>query len=208
MKKLMIALSLAAVFSGSVMAQEVTDDSISAEIPDRVVDYDKKLITQGNVTFTGEIFANTCSIKDGADKTIPLKKVSNTIFSNGKYEEEVGNFVISLENCSPNEGRSVSLSFSADQKNVTEDGYLTNISEDKFKSNILVKLTHNGKLIDFKTNRPEDQIVDSADVSISQNSAGNELPLDFKVFYVKDAKQNIVTAGKVVATAQYQITYK
>lgn len=202
MKKLMIALSLAAVFSGSAFAEE----SLDISVPERAVDHNKVLVTQGNVTFNGEVIANTCSIKGDANKTIELKSVKNTDFLNSS-EVEAGNFDITLENCSPNKERMVSLSFFAPQENVTDFGYLKNTVEDSFKSNVFVKLTYGDKLVDFKQRDGISDTSDSAEISIRQDIAADYIPFNFKVFYVKDGN-NAVTSGKVAATAQYQIAYK
>lgn len=209
MKKLMIALSLAALFSGVANANE---DSLELDIEGPKVDHTLNLVTSGQLNFSGSIFAKTCSIKSGASQNVQLSEVSNDQFSKDAYSSAgKKEFDIELVNCTIPQNKSVTLQFNPTAESVTENGYLNNTASIN-KSNVLIRLNDaSGKRINLQPVDSISTFIEDKDEmgtipSVSLNSVGL-VAYKFSVEYVRNGSEHI-TPGNVEATLPFTISYK
>lgn len=205
MKKLMIALSLAALVSGVANASET---EIIVDSTESAVNHNLPLITSGEIKFTGSVYSKTCSIKNGAVKNISLPEVSNDDFEKGTYGTAGSkSFDIELENCTTGQDKLVTLQFNPTENSVVE-GFLKNKAVNG--SNVLIRLDDaNGRKIDLQA------ATDTGPISVGE--VGEVIPVSLKahgivayklsVSYAKDGDKHI-TPGNVEAMLPFTIAYK
>ncbi|VEI58750.1 ELF [Pasteurella multocida] len=204
MKKLMIALSLAALFSGVANA----DDNLVLEVTEPEVNYSLVPVTDGSINFSGSVFSKTCTITE-VNQKVKLPEVSQDQFVNGAAGKT--NFSIQLGNCTIPQDKSVTLTFNPTKDSVTEDGLLKNKANSKYVSNVLLRLNDSqGRKIDLQPDNSDAPISVGTDVgsvsSVSLNSIGT-VAYAFSVEYVKNEAGNIIP-GVVEATLPFSISYK
>lgn len=211
MKKLMIALSVAALFSGSVMANKATAvEVIDTEDYTPTVDYNMTPVTNGTIEFSGMIYPETCSIKGGNQKVVKLPNIGSSKFT-GQKSSEV-NFSIDLENCAQ-QNRFVTLELTPDSKNITEKGNLKNLAEDG--AGVAIEVSHSNAVINFATKKYDssryesypDQVVGDDVAPVNLNVPG-PVSYAFSVKYIKENMDEKLKPGAVQATLPFTIVYK
>lgn len=204
MKKLMIALSLAALVSGVANA---SDEDITIDAAPPAVNYDLKPVTEGTITFNGSVVSKTCTLSE-ANKQVKLPEVSHDQLLNGPAGKTV--FDIKLDNCAIPQDKFVTLQFNPTKDSVTSDGLLLNTAKGEYVSNVLLQLNDsNNKKIDLQpVNAEVPNIVGEINgvKDISLKSLG-EVAYSFSIEYVKNSSEQIIP-GKVEATLPFTISYK
>ncbi|MGC7590290.1 fimbrial protein [Bisgaard Taxon 46] len=208
MKKLMIALSLAAAFSGSAFAEETLELDIS--IPEKQVNFDLVPVVDGKMVFDGMIYPETCSIKGGANQQINLPKIGSGSVKGTSFGD--ASFSISLENCATQD-RSVTLELKPEEGSVTKQGNLKNTAKDG--ANVAIELANKGVKIDLTkkeldagfTTLPHETVL-AGEVIDSINLAGPSVTTyTFSTKYVIEEGTKLVP-GKIQATLPFTIVYK
>ncbi|WP_432723661.1 fimbrial protein [Jeongeupia wiesaeckerbachi] len=151
--------------------------------------------SNGTVSFTGEVVANTCTIANGGAVTVALPKVSTDVFSGDGSKAGQTRFNIDLTACTPASGQ-VGVRFTGigSQVDMTRGlfvntGTATNVAVGVFDDTAL-------------------QLKPAADsggfVNVDTSSGAASIPLD--AYYV--ATNATVGAGTVAATGNFELVYK
>ncbi|RFU91889.1 MULTISPECIES: fimbrial protein [Citrobacter] len=162
------------------------------------------LESHGKVTFTGQVFANSCKIVSGdKDKHVKLNPVLNTLIKKTNTVQVQG-FSIQVTDCFIHEKAVPKLAWGKGNI-LTDDGYLKNTSLNGAINVALLLSDSKGNKINLHDNdlrfEPEKNYI-KGDISI--------LTYKFNVGYIMPSKTFILdraTAGSVSAQANYSITY-
>ncbi|MGC7561063.1 fimbrial protein [Pasteurella sp. PK-2025] len=203
MKKLLIALSMAALFSGSALA----DSDVSLEVSD-VSDLERTAITTSEINFLGEVAQHTCSIvKKGAkNQLVTLPKVLVDKLNENKSGTGNTSFDIDLENCTYFNGQNVTILFEPKSGSV-ENNLLKNTASEEYKANnVFIKLTQDSRDILLSGSDADSQNVQSIPLKSSEEVSSNPYKFSFTAQYVVQGGE--ATPGLVQAVLPFKITYK
>ncbi|MET4876163.1 type 1 fimbrial protein [Morganella morganii] len=157
------------------------------------------------VRFIGEVANQTCSLDiNGTDKspvvllpTVPVKDFNNTVGTTTGDTE----FTINISGCTATTeaGMEKTLSIAFVGNSVTTSKNLGNTGD---ADGVSIQLVDNNAVnLEFT---PGDLIKSSQKITIADD--GSVAPVNFVARYY--AEKSAVTAGSVIASAQYAITYK
>lgn len=199
MKKLLIALSMAALFSGSALATDLEIEAVGGD----PVELAQNAVKESNVNIYGEIVQHTCSIKtESQNQTVTLSKLLVDDLNNKKSGSGVTHFAIKLENCTQFNDKLVSLKFKPEATNV-EGMLLKNQASDGQKAeNVFVKVKNENRYIDFSQESSAAQSVEAISLSGSKDTK-----FDFYAeYFVKD--NETAGAGMFQFTLPFSIDYR
>ncbi|WP_424411527.1 fimbrial protein [Pasteurella sp. PK-2025] len=203
MKKLLIALSMAALFSGSALADEVEESFEIEAIGGDPIELAKNAVKDGNVNFYGEIVQHTCSIKtESQNQTVTLSRLLVDDLNNKKSGAGVTHFAIKLENCTQFNDKFVSLLFKPTSDKVEGELLKNQAAEEQKAKNVFVKVKNGEHYVDFSKTTAVEQKVEA--VSLSGN---HDTKFDFYAeYYVKP--EDTASAGMFQFTLPFSIDYR
>ncbi|MGX2968346.1 fimbrial protein [Ursidibacter sp. B-7004-1] len=194
MKKLLVALSVASLFSANIVAngheatiEEGSDHTLATQ------DVAGKVsIGSGSISLNGKLHANTCQlVNDDKNKQVTLPSLYVAEFNEGQTGRTP--FSINLTDCSI-DNTSVILQLKPIQDSV-QGPYLKNTTENG--SNVGFKLTgDSGRNLDLSTNPTLEQVVEK-----------DKIKFDLYAEYIS-LTRDPVTPGNVSATLPFVVSYK
>lgn len=192
MKKALVALSLAALFAGSAVAEEI--EAVGVEPQGPVIEG-----VSGGVNFGGELVPLTCEIKND-NKTVSLPKLWVSQVNNG----EVANtpFNLELTNCPSYAGKFVTVEFRPDADSLEVLGsekLLKNTYQDGAENVALKVKSGTVNILNLSGEEQRSMIG-------YQELTTGDFEFPFSVEYAKLAGN--ATAGYVTARLPFTVIYK
>ncbi|HDR1021317.1 TPA: type 1 fimbrial protein [Pasteurella multocida] len=200
MKKLMIALGLAAAFSGSAFAEEfiISDEGGDGVLaPSVQPSFATENVGGGTLNFSGKVLSPTCTIKGGETHSIKLPDVMTSEID-GNISKST-KFDIVLTGCPSSNERSVALRFAP--QTGTTDNLLNNSSNNG--TNLALKLMNSNKQQINLSSNGNDGFSDI--VPLTQQG---DITYSFYAEYAKREITKPVLPGAFSATLPFYIIYK
>ncbi|WP_424401985.1 fimbrial protein [Pasteurella sp. PK-2025] len=200
MKKLLIALSMAALFSGSALADELVISDEGGEgvlAPSLVASTATQSVGGGQVQFFGKVLAPTCTVKSGHENQsvylpdVMVNEIDDNIVKSKTFE-------ITLTNCPSSTERTVGLRFAPNTS--TTDNLLDNKASEG--TNLGLKLSNNNKQIALNSNSGEGLS------ELKPLTSSGDITYSFTAEYAKRDKGAVTLPGAFSATLPFFIVYK